>query len=413
MECVAPCIGPRSGNLSRNPPTILHLDMDAFYASVEVRDRPELAGRPVVVGNGQRGVVAAASYEARRYGIHSAMPVSQARRLCPQAVFLPGRMTRYREVSAQIHAVLARYTPLIEPLALDEAFLDLTGSERLWGDGASVGRRLKAEIRDELGLVASVGVAPNKFLAKLASDLNKPDGFLVVAPGGEQALLDPLPVSRLWGVGPATERQLVRLGIRRVGQLRALPEPYLVQLFGSTGAQLWRLARGLDERSVVPDREAKSISHETTFAQDIADSELLRDWLRELTEQVAARLRQAGLRGRRVTLKLRRGDFSTRTRAASLPGASDVTAELWDQARQLFDALWREDRRPVRLIGMGVSGFEAPGADQGDLFGVAGRERAARVDALTDEIARRFGKGAIGRGLKRGGRAAPGKKRRT
>jgi len=389
--------------LSCKSPTILHLDMDAFYASVEVRDRPELAGLPVAVGNGQRGVVAAASYEARRFGIRSAMPVSQARRLCPQAVFLPGRIDRYREVSAQIHQIFARYTPLIEPLALDEAFLDLAGTERLWGDAASIGRRLKAEIRAELGLVASVGVAPNKFLAKLASDLHKPDGFLVVNPDEVQALLDPLPITRLWGVGPATERELSRLGIRRIGQLRALPEPYLVQLLGQAGRQLWRLARGLDDRPVVPDREAKSISHETTFNTDISDPALLRDWLRELTEQVAARLRGAALQGRRVTLKLRRGDFSTRTHTASLAEVTDATAVIWQQARRLFDELWQQDTRPVRLVGIGMAEFGVPGQAQGDLFSGTARARDARLDAVTDEIAERFGRGAIGRGLKRGG----------
>jgi DNA polymerase-4 len=331
------------------------------------------------------------------------MPVSQARRLCPQAVFLPGRMDRYREVSAQLHQILARYTPLIEPLALDEAFLDLAGSERLWGDAASIGWRLKGEIRDELGLVASVGVAPNKFLAKLASDLNKPDGFLVVDEDGVQALLDPLPITRLWGVGPATERELGRLGIRRIGQLRVLPEPYLVRLLGQAGSHLWRLAHGMDARPVVPDREARSISHETTFGTDISDAALLRDWLRELTEQVVARLRGAGLHGRRVTLKLRRGDFSTRTHTASLAEVTDVTAVIWQLARRLFDELWQQDARPVRLIGIGVAEFGEPGLAQGDLFDGAEREREARLDALTDQIATRFGRGAIGRGLKRGG----------
>lgn len=374
--------------------------MDAFYASVEVRDCPELAGKPVVVGNGQRGVVAAASYEARRFGIRSAMPVRQARKLCPSAVFLPGRMARYREVSAQIHAIFGRYTPIIEPLALDEAFLDVSGCERLWGSAETIGRQIKRAIADELGLVASVGVAPNKFLAKLGSELDKPDGFFVVPPDQVQEVLAPLPVSRLWGVGPATERELERLGIRRVGQLRALPEPYLVQLFGQAGSHLWRLARGIDSRAVIPDRAAKSISHETTFSQDIRDPDLLRDWLRDLTEQVAMRLRAAGLQGRRVTVKLRRGDFSTRTHAASLAEVTDVTDQLWRQARGLFDDLWRQDGRPVRLIGMGVGEFGERGPGQTDLF--ASRQEGEQLDALTDAISARFGKGAIRRGLKRG-----------
>jgi DNA polymerase-4 len=392
--------------LSRKPSAIIHVDMDAFYAAVEMRDQPGLAGRPVVVGNGQRGVVAAASYEARRFGIHSAMPVSRARRLCPEAVFLPGRMARYREVSAQLQRIFARYTPLIEPLALDEAFLDVAGCERLWGDAASIGTRIKREIAAELGLVASVGVAPNKFLAKLASDLHKPDGFLVVHPGEEQALLDPLPITRLWGVGPATAAELTRLGIRRVGQLRALPEPYLVQVLGQAGGHLWRLAHGLDERAVVPDREAKSISHETTFSEDLHDPALLRDWLRELTGQVAARLRQAGLQGRQVTLKLRRRDFSTRSHSRTLPQVTDVTDQLWQVARRLFDELWQEDARPVRLIGIGVGQFGTPGQLQGDLFGSAAAERGACLDAVADRIVSRFGAGAIGRGLRRGGKGS-------
>ncbi len=387
--------------MSHNAPAIVHVDMDAFYASVEIRDRPELAGRPVVVGNGQRGVVAAASYAARRFGIHSAMSVGQARRLCPQAVFLPGRLGRYREVSTQLHQVFARYTPLIEPLALDEAFLDVTGSERLWGPAPDIGRHIKVEIADELGLVASVGVAPNKFLAKLASDLYKPDGFLVIGPDEVLAVLEPLPVTRLWGVGPATERELARLGVRRIGQLRALPEPYLKQLFGKTGSHLWRLSRGIDDRAVIPDRSAKSISHETTFREDIADPALLRDWLRELTEQVAARVRSAGQKGRRVTVKLRRADFSTRSHAASLAEPTDVTDRLWAQARGLFDAAWRQDRRPVRLIGIGVGDFNGQGAGQDDLF--ARTATGEKLDALTDAIAERFGKGAIHRGVKRPG----------
>jgi DNA polymerase-4 len=389
--------------LNRKSPAIVHVDMDAFYAAVEVLDRPSLAGRPVVVGNGERGVVAAASYPARRFGIHSAMPVARARALCPDAVFLPGRMARYREVSEQLQAIFARYTPLVEPLALDEAFLDVTACQRLWGEAAEIGQRIKAQVQREVGLTASVGVAENKFLAKLASDLHKPDGFLVIQPGEQQAVLDPLPVTRLWGVGPATERELQRLGIRYIRQLRALPEPYLLQLLGKAGGQLWRLARGQDDRPVVPDREAKSISHETTFREDLQDPGMLRDWLRDLTGQVAARLRRAGLRGARVTVKLRRGDFSTRTHGRTLPVVTDVTDEIWAAARQLLDDLLRDDPRPVRLIGIGVGEFGESGVAQGDLFAAGARKRGERLDQLADEIVARFGAGAIGRGLRRGG----------
>ena len=270
---------------------ILHVDMDAFYASVEERENPRLAGRPVIVGGTpeQRGVVAAANYEARRFGVHSAMSSATARRLCPQAVVLPPRIQYYAEVSRQIHAIFERYTPLVEPLSLDEAFLDVTGSEHLFGTAESIGGRIKEDIRAELRLVASVGVAPNKFLAKIASDVNKPDGFVVVPPESVQQFLDPLPVGRLWGVGRVTGHTFQQLGVDTIGQLRTLSLAALEQLAGRVGVRLWNLARGVDDRKVVPDREAKSISHETTFAADLTDPETLRAWLLELTEQVARR----------------------------------------------------------------------------------------------------------------------------
>ena len=266
---------------------IIHADMDAFYASVEERDQPELVGKPVIVGGSpeQRGVVSAASYVARRYGVHSAMPAVTAHRLCPHGIFLPPRISYYAEISSQIRDIFERFTPLVEPLSLDEAFLDVTGSERLFGPAPEIGRKIKQAIREELRLVASVGVAPNKFLAKIASDLKKPDALVVVEPEQVQEFLAPLPVERLWGVGKKGSKVFERLGIRTIGQLRQWPLESLQTHFGSSGEYLWQLAHGIDDRPVVPEREAKSISHETTFAQDIAELEVLRAWLVDLTEQ--------------------------------------------------------------------------------------------------------------------------------
>ena len=275
---------------------ILHVDMDAFYASVEVRDRPELRGRPVVVGGTPegRGVVAAASYEAREFGVHSAMSAARAKRLCPQAVFLPPRMDHYAGVSRQLQDVFHHFTPLVEPLSLDEAFLDVTDSERLFGTSVEIGRRIKQEVSEQLRLVASVGVAPNKFLAKVASDLKKPDGFVVVPSDGIEEFLDPLPIRRLWGVGKVTAEKLSVMGVHTIGDVRGLSEETLGQHFGKHGRHLWELSRGIDDRRVVPDREAKSVSHETTFAEDVSDVEVLHAWGVELSEQVARRLRRHG-----------------------------------------------------------------------------------------------------------------------
>jgi len=385
---------------------ILHVDMDAFYASVEQRDRPELAGKAVIVGGDpdRRGVVSAASYEARRFGVHSAMPSAMARRLCPHGVFLRPRIDHYAAVSRVIREVFGRYTPLVEPLSLDEAFLDVGGSEGLFGPAPEIGRRIKREIRDELQLVASVGVAPNKFLAKIASDLEKPDGFVVVEPDAVQAFLDPLPVSRLWGVGKVGGRSLERLGVRTIGQLRKLPVEVLASKFGSMGEHLWRLARGIDQRPVVPDHQAKSISHETTFAVDVADREVLRAWLLELVEQVARRLRRHALRARTVELKVRFPDFRTITRSQTLPEPTNVTAELWQAATAILDARLPRPCPPVRLLGFGTSGLDTSGQVQRQLFDEPARQRQGQLDAATDAIQTRFGIGAIRRGSQRNSR---------
>lgn len=378
---------------------ILHIDMDAFYASVEQRDRPELRGKPVIVGGtpAGRGVVAAASYESREYGIHSAMPASRAKRLCPHAIFLPTRMEHYAAISREIRAIFHRYTPLVEPLSLDEAFLDVTGSEPLFGSSVKIGKRIKQEITDQLRLVASVGVAPNKFLAKLASDLDKPDGFVVVDPDRIQEFLDPLPVGRLWGVGRVTGKSFDRLGIRTIADLRKLSQERLRQQFGEHGNHLWELARGIDERRVVSDREAKSVSHETTFAHDIDDVEILQAWALELTEQVARRLRRHKLSGRTVQLKVRFSDFRTITRSATHDRPTNVTQEIWQVIRGMLETRLPANRQPVRLLGVGVSGFDNPEQSQQFLFDEDDHVAQASLDQASDQIREKFGGSSIGR----------------
>jgi len=389
---------------------ILHIDMDAFYSSVEERDDPRLVGRPVVVGGTAegRGVVAAANYEARKFGVHSAMPAVTARRLCPRAAFLPVRMEHYAAISRQIRGVFEQYTPLVEPLSLDEAFLDVVGSEHLFGGAAEIGRRIKEQIRREVGLAASVGVAPNKFLAKIASDLKKPDALVIVEPDRVQAFLDPLPVGRIWGVGKVTDRVFERYGIRTIGQLRNVPRETLATLFGDSGDHYWNLAHGIDGRAVVPDREAKSISNETTFAVDIDDGGTLRAWLLELVEQVARRLRGHGLKGRTVELKVRFADFRTISRSQTLPEPSHATEELWQTAAELLAKRLAEPHLPVRLLGMGVSGLDSR-PTQGLLFDAEERQKQGRLDEVADRIKDRFGKAAIVRaaGLARDGRGKP------
>jgi DNA polymerase-4 len=366
---------------------------------VEQRDRPELRGKPVIVGgNAGRGVVSAASYEARAFGVHSAMPTATARRLCPEGVFLPVRMAHYAQVSRQIREILLAFTPLVEPLSLDEAFLDVRGCEGLFGSGPEIARRIKERIRAETGLVASVGVAPNKFLAKLAGDLGKPDGLAVLPADKVGEFLAPLPVGRIWGVGARAEKRLHALGVRTVGELAALPERVLAGQFGEAGRHLWELAHGRDDRAVVPDREAKSVSTETTFARDLGDREVLRGILLEMVDQVAGRLRQHGLRARTVELKVRSSDFRTRSRSRSLAEPSDVTEEIWRAAGELFGRALTADVLPVRLLGVGATKLTRGAAVQGLLFDDDGRERQRAVDRAVDAIRRQFGDGAIRRG---------------
>lgn len=378
--------------------TILHVDMDAFFAAVEQRDRPELRGRPVLVGGtGRRGVVTTASYEARRFGCRSAMPMAQARRLCPAAVVVPGRMGVYSAVSRQVRAILERYTPDVEPLSIDEAFLDVTGSARLKGDGRSIAESIRREIRAELSLAASVGVAPNKFLAKVASDLAKPDGLRVIEPGRERQALDPLPVGVIFGIGPRAAERLAGAGIRRVADLAALGAEGARARFGEAGEQWHRLALGLDERPVRTGRSAQSIGKERTFGVDEADPVRLRGVLLAEVEAAARTLRREGLAARAVTVKLRRPDFSTHTRSRTLDGPSDRTADLFGAAGALLKAWLAERPGPLRLLGVSLHGLERRDAEP-ELFGPPPEAaRQARLDAAADEIVRRFGHGAIGR----------------
>jgi nucleotidyltransferase/DNA polymerase involved in DNA repair len=378
--------------------TILHVDMDAFYAAVEQLDRPELRGKPILVGHdGLRGVVTTASYEARPFGCRSAQPMAVAKRLCPQAIVVPVRFARYHEVSAQVFDILDDFTPMIEPLSVDEAFLDCTGSVRLLGDGPAIARAIRRRIYDEIGITASVGVAPNKFLAKLASDLNKPDGLTVITREDVDRVLPPLNAGKIWGIGPKTAARLKSLAINTIGDIRKIPIEVLVERFGEEGERYWRLAHGMDERPVVGDGEAKSIGHEQTFGIDLTDPEEVRGVLLGQVEAVARRLRKHGLRARSVHLKIRDGAFRTITRATTLNEPTDATRELWAVSRGIFDRWAGASFKPVRLIGMSASNLTgAP--EQLGLFADRSREQQKRVDAALDTINAKFGKTAIRRG---------------
>jgi len=376
--------------------TILHVDLDAFFAAVEQRDRPELRGRPVIVGGGgpnQRGVVSAASYEARRFGVHSAMPLQRAGRLCPNAVFLPVDGAKYQSVSREVMAILRRFTPLVEPISIDEAFLDVTGSAALFGDGPTVAARIKAAVRDEVGLTISVGVATTKLVAKIASDLRKPDGLVVVPPGDEAAFLAPLPIARLWGVGEQTAAALREYGVRTIGDLAALPADLLVRRFGKHGAALAERARGIDaDRVVGLGDPAKSIGHEHTFDVDTSDRETLERTLLAMADGVAGRLRSSGLRAATVTVKIRDSTFRTITRQRSLPEPTDLTEPIY---RAVLDLARRELRgQRIRLLGVTASHFGE--SDQLALF-AADDPRRRRVVEAADAVRRRFGERAMTR----------------
>jgi DNA polymerase-4 len=385
---------------------ILHADMDAFYASVEQRDRPELRGRPVVVGGtGTRGVVSAASYEARAFGVRSAIPTAEARRLCPQAVFLPGDMKRYAAESRKIFAIFERFTPRVQGLSLDEAFLDLSGSERLLGAPAEVGAALRRAVRAELGLAVSVGIAPGKLAAKIASDLAKPDGLRVVAPEELREFLAPLPVARLWGVGPVAEAKLVAAGFRTIGDLAAADPVALERCFGAQGVALAQLARGDDRSELIPDRESISYSEENTFARDVGDFATLERAIRAHAEAVARRLRRDGRAARSVVLKLKlarrvaagpRG-YPLLTRRASLPQPCDDGPALAAAARELLRRVALTE--PVRLLGVGATRIVGADDAQLSLFEPAPeRRKSDAINRALDLVRDRFGAGALVRG---------------
>ncbi len=397
------------GHGVERPRAILHLDLDAFYASVEQLDDPALRGRPVIVGGrSNRGVVCAASYEARAFGVRSAMPMVRARRLCPDGVIIAPRFPRYEELSGCVFSIYRRYTPLVEPLSLDEAFLDVTESQALHGSGLDVARRIKSEVRTETGLTVSAGVADVKLAAKIASDLGKPDGLVEIPAGTTRAFLAPLPVARLWGVGKVTEAALARARIHTIGQLAAAPEVQLAAALGATHArELRALARGEDPREVIADEPAKSVGAEETFERDLRGAEALLPHLREQAERVARRLREAGRRARTITLKVKYADFTLVTRRTTLASATDDGLAVFEAAREQLERV--DLARPVRLCGIGASGFDA-GAEQLALFGAgptggaetAGAagdaQRARRREALNravDAVNDRFGAGVV------------------
>ncbi|MEW6187508.1 MAG: DNA polymerase IV [Thermodesulfobacteriota bacterium] len=375
---------------------IIHLDMDAFYASVEVLDNPRLGGQAVIVGGPRhRGVVSAASYEARRYGIHSALPMATAMHLCPQGIFLPVRMGRYKEISDQIFEIFLRFTPLVEPLSLDEAFLDVTASVKLFGPADHIAAQIKKQVREEIGLTVSAGVAPNKLAAKIASDLNKPDGLTIVPEGRIQEFLAPLPIERLWGVGKVTQKDLSLLNVRTIGDLSRLPRDLLRRRFGQQGLQLYFLSRGVDDREVQPDRAVKSIGREETFAQDISDKGKAGKAVLTLSQRVAGRLRRHGKSGRTVTLKVTYQDFTHITRSMTLPAPTDDGKKIHQIALELIEKT-EVGKKPARLLGIYLSQLTKAGEGQLLLFDERNSgNKTNRLNRALDAIQDKFGETAI------------------
>ncbi len=370
--------------------TILHCDMDAFYASVEQRDHPELRGKPVIVGGrSRRGVVLAASYEVRPFGVRSAMPMAEALRKAPHAIVVPPNRERYAQASDEAFEIFRRFTPLVEPLSLDEAFLDVTASRALFGDGEEIAAAIKRAVRQEIGLVVSAGVAPSKFVAKVASDLGKPDGLLVVRPGEEAAFLAPLPIERMWGVGPKTAPRIRELGFRVLADLAAASPEALERVLGSWGAEVARLARGEDGRDVVPDGRAKSIGAEETYEEDLVGLAAVGASLLEHAARVARRMIRAELSARTVSVKIKYADFSIRSRSVTLPEPVQDTDSIHRAALQLLERIPLETRR-VRLSGVSVSGIVEAGPPQG-LFPDVQAEKRRALERVAAKIADRFG----------------------
>lgn len=371
--------------------------MDAFYPAVEVLDNPDLKGKPVIVGGiSRRGVVSSASYEARRYGVHSAQPISRALKLCPEGIFLPVRMSRYKELSNKIFDIFHRFTPLVEPLSIDEAFLDLTGTERLLGDPVSVAKSIKKIVLNETGLTVSAGVAPSKFVAKIASDMNKPDGLTVVPVDGVAGFLDPLPVSRMWGAGKVAQEKLARYSIRTFRDLRKFPLETLEKLFGKNGLRMHYLAMGIDDRDVEIEHETKSIGHEETFLEDITEIDVAEKHLLELSIKTAERMRHSRFKGIRITLKVRYSDFTLVTRSFTLDDFTDDGMVMYAAAQKL---LLKTDtgRQPVRLLGVSMSGLAAEDSfSQLSLFSDdRKKERSKNLNKAIDTVHDRFGKKSV------------------
>jgi DNA polymerase-4 len=374
---------------------IMHIDLDAFFVSVEQRENPELKGKPVVVGGRPqgRGVVASASYEARAFGLHAGMPLSTASHLCPQAIFIEGSFPKYRQASQNFMTILADFSPYLEPLGLDEAYLDATGFESIYGSVHQMAVRIKQRIKDEVGLSASVGIASGKVVAKVASELSKPDGLLEVATGQERSFLAPLPIAKLPGVGRKTGQKLNALGINTIGELSLMPLAALKSHFGASGEVLHRFASGIDDREVESPAPAKSISRETTFSQDTKDRSFLKATIRYLGERVGADLRQKGKRARAITLKLRYADFTTITRSQTLTQALDSDQTIFDTGLMLLNKALSQQKRPVRLIGIGVSNLVESGKQLDMLDSSA--QRQEQLNRAIDRIRRKYGFTAI------------------
>ena len=383
--------------------TILHVDLDAFFAAVEQRDHPELRGKPVLVGGSvKRGVVAACSYESRKFGIHSAMPMAEAMRRCPHAIVVPHRMDKYAEASEHFFKILGDYSPDVEGLSLDEAFLDVTGSERLLGDGKTIGEGIKRRVREELSLVASVGVAPIKLAAKIASDIDKPDGLRVITPEGLLPFLHALPMTRLWGVGGATREVLASMGLSTIGDVARYPVAALVSRLGATtGHHLAALARGEDTRPVISESEPVSIGHQETFEDDVDDKGELSVMLLDQADRVAVRLRDQELRARSVTLIIKYDDFRQITRRTTLDAGTSDGGVLARTAIDLLSKVPIEDRKGmrVRLCGISASNLESRNAPRQLLFDEAERQKGERLGETIDKVAAKFGKGALKRAI--------------
>lgn len=379
---------------------ILHVDMDAFFAAVEQRDHPEYRGKPVIVGadpkGGKgRGVVSTCSYEARKYGVHSAMPISQAYKLCPQGIYVYPNGRLYQQVSAEIFDILYEFTDAVEPLSIDEAFLDVTGSVPLFGDGPTIAALIKKRIFEKEQITASVGVAPNKYLAKIASDLQKPDGLVVVDPDKVMEFLAPLDISRLWGAGEKTQAVLKKMGIHTIGDLARFPGKVLDQKLGKMGQHFYNLAHGIDNREVEYGETVKSVSNEHTFSHDVLDEPILQKTLLQLTEKVGYRLRKKKLCGRTIHLKLRYENFSTITRNRTIPDPTDSTQAIFETVKKLFEDNYQKGRK-VRLLGVGISGFGERHSRQLSLFDHY-NQKARQLDQIQDQLTERFGKKIITR----------------